>query len=65
MGTGMTWEQNNPDAFAEMMALNPLGRMGTPEEIADTAVFLTSPRSRFTTGANVIVDGSLSMHPQI
>ena len=35
----------------------PLRRFGTPEEIADTVVFLASPRASFTTGACVVVDG--------
>jgi 3-oxoacyl-[acyl-carrier protein] reductase len=35
----------------------PLARFGRPEEIADTIVFLASERSRFTTGACVVVDG--------
>ena len=35
----------------------PLQRFGKPEEIADTAAFLLSPRSGFTHGAIVTVDG--------
>jgi 3-oxoacyl-[acyl-carrier protein] reductase len=35
----------------------PLGRWGEPEEIADAIVFLCSPRSGFTTGAALQVDG--------
>jgi 3-oxoacyl-[acyl-carrier protein] reductase len=34
-----------------------LRRLGTPEEIADLAAFLASPRSSFTTGTVFIVDG--------
>jgi 3-oxoacyl-[acyl-carrier protein] reductase len=34
--------------------------MATPEEIAATAVFLSSPRSAFTTGINMVVDGAIS-----
>jgi 3-oxoacyl-[acyl-carrier protein] reductase len=35
----------------------PWGRMGTPEEIADVAVFLVSDRARWVTGACVPIDG--------
>jgi len=35
----------------------PMKRFGTPEEIADSVVFLSSPKSGFTTGAEVVVDG--------
>lgn len=38
----------------------PLGRFGTPEEVADTALFLASERAGFITGENVVVDGGLT-----
>ena len=38
-------EQGNPDLFATPLALNPTGRMGTPEEMARAVVFLSSPVS--------------------
>ena len=37
-----------------------LGRFGTPEEIADVAVFLASPRAAFVTGSVFVVDGGQS-----
>ena len=43
---------------------NPMGRMGKPEEIAKAAVFLASPASGFTTGANLIVDGAITQRVQ-
>ena len=51
---------NMPDFFARMIAANPTGRMATPEEIAAATVFLASPRSAFTTGINMLVDGTIS-----
>lgn len=35
----------------------PLGRMGQPQEIADMAVFLASPRAAYITGQTILVDG--------
>ena len=46
------------------MARNPTGRMGKPEEVADAAVFLASPRASFITGANLIVDGAITQRVQ-
>ncbi|WP_309092215.1 SDR family oxidoreductase [Phenylobacterium sp.] len=51
---------NMPDFFAQMIKRNPTGRMATPEEIAAATVFLASPRSAFTTGINMVVDGAIS-----
>jgi 3-oxoacyl-[acyl-carrier protein] reductase len=49
-----------PQFFEQMIARNPTGRMATPEEIAAATVFLASPRSAFTTGINMVVDGAIS-----
>ena len=39
------------------MAVTPLGRMGTPEEIARTVLYLASDQSSFTTGIGLLIDG--------
>ena len=44
----------------ERIKRNPTGRMATPEEVAAATVFLASPRSAFTTGINMLVDGAIS-----
>jgi 3-oxoacyl-[acyl-carrier protein] reductase len=54
-------KQNNPESFADNIAFNPMGRMGTPEEIASVVVFLSSGRASFVSGANVVVDGAATM----
>ncbi|MDP9430843.1 MAG: SDR family oxidoreductase [Actinomycetota bacterium] len=66
--TGGFWqgvEQGNPGLFADSLALNPTGRMGTAEEMARAVVFLSSPVSSFTTGTNLVVDGALTRGIQL
>ncbi|MBC8129500.1 MAG: SDR family oxidoreductase [Rhizobiaceae bacterium] len=53
-------ESGNPELFAASLALNPTGRMATPQEIANAAVFLASPTASFITGTNLVVDGALT-----
>ncbi len=53
-------ETNMPDFFKTANARNPTGRCATPQEVADAAVFLASPRSTYTTGVNLLVDGAVS-----
>src|SRR3712207_2405975 len=58
-------ENGDPELFAESLALNPTGRMGTAEEMARAVVFLSSPVSSFTTGTNLVVDGALTRGIQL
>jgi 3-oxoacyl-[acyl-carrier protein] reductase len=58
-------ERDAPDVFASALALNPTGRMGTPEEMARAVVFLSSPVSSFTTGTHLVVDGALTRGIQL
>ncbi|KAK8091636.1 hypothetical protein PG997_001997 [Apiospora hydei] len=39
----------------------PMGRLCRPEEVADTVLYLCSPRSSFTTGTGMIMDGGMSL----
>jgi NAD(P)-dependent dehydrogenase (short-subunit alcohol dehydrogenase family) len=48
---------DDPEAVAQMEALEPVGRMGTPDEVAQLALFLASDESSFITGAALLVDG--------
>lgn len=49
-----------PDEVFELIAANtPLGRVTTPEEVADVALFFASPWARGVTGQNLVVDGGL------
>lgn len=57
-------EKNDPARFNHYLERNPLGRMGTPREVANATVFLASPVASFITGANLIVDGDLTRRVQ-
>jgi 3-oxoacyl-[acyl-carrier protein] reductase len=58
-------EQNMPDLYSTVLAANPTGRMGKPEEVARAVVFLSSPVSSFTTGSHLVVDGALTRGIQL
>lgn len=65
---GGFWHQaelNMPDLYNMVMAMNPTGRMGTPEECAAAVVFLASPVASRITGTNLIVDGALTKGVQL
>lgn len=49
----------NPDADRAIMAAHPMNRLGTPEEVADAVVWLSSSRASFVTGHALPVDGGL------
>ena len=46
-------------AMSKLHAQIPIGRLGQPQEVANTVVWLLSPASSFTTGSEVLVDGGL------
>ncbi|HVT78254.1 MAG TPA: glucose 1-dehydrogenase [Acidimicrobiales bacterium] len=50
---------DEPAAVAAMQAMEPVGRLGRPEEIADACVWLASDSSSFVTGQAIAVDGGL------
>jgi len=53
-------KDGNPQLYAQAMALNPTGRTGTPQEMANAAAFIASPAASFNTGSNLVVDGALT-----
>ena len=64
---GGYWDKvrlEDPKGFQENVDFNPMGRMGTPEEIANVVVFLSSPKAGFVSGTNVVVDGTATMRVQ-
>ncbi|MEZ4712569.1 MAG: SDR family oxidoreductase [Caldilineaceae bacterium] len=54
----------HPDAAGRaerFSALIPLGRLGTPEDIAPFITFLATPEANYANGANFVVDGGFSV----
>ena len=51
-----------PEGVARWHAAAPLGRLGTPADIADAVLFLVSPAARWITGTNLVVDGGVLTH---
>ena len=49
------------EVMQRLVALIPLGRAGTSEEIADVIVFLASPAARYITGETIEVNGGMLM----
>jgi NAD(P)-dependent dehydrogenase (short-subunit alcohol dehydrogenase family) len=45
------------ERFLAESARRPLGRLGTPEEIAQAVLYLASDRASFVTGTTLVVDG--------
>ena len=51
---------DDPDAArAALVARQPLGRLGTPEEVARAAVYLASDDAAFMTGSALVIDGGI------
>ena len=49
----------NPNVFEDLKPWYPLGRVGTPNDIADAAIFLISENSQWISGSELVVDGGL------
>ena len=49
-----------PDGVSRWQEQAPLGRLGTPKDVADAVLFLLSPAARWISGINLVVDGGMS-----
>ncbi len=61
---GGVWDRckhEKPDQYAKVLATIPFGRYGTPEEVANLALFLASPLAGWITGQIMAVDGGQSL----
>jgi 3-oxoacyl-[acyl-carrier protein] reductase len=60
---GLIWregiEEARPEGVEAFLARAPLGRLGTPEDVANACLFLASDAAAFVTGANLLVDGGV------
>jgi len=54
--------KREPDLLQRRLARSPVGRLGTPEEIAEVVTFLATTSATFMTGGNVVVDGGYVTH---
>ena len=49
----------DPDRKARLIAAHPVGRLGTPEEVAEAVLWLCSDAASFVTGHSMVVDGGM------
>jgi len=57
MGESLFKGNPDPEAEARIIGLHPIGRIGTPEEVAESVIWLCSDASSFVTGHAMAVDG--------
>jgi NAD(P)-dependent dehydrogenase (short-subunit alcohol dehydrogenase family) len=48
-------------ARKDFIARQPMGRLGTAEEVAEMAVYLASDDARFVTGQALLIDGGITI----
>ncbi len=58
----MDWLLKDDAAKQLRLARNPTGRFGKPEEIVNAAIYLASDESRWTNGAQFVIDGGISVN---
>jgi NAD(P)-dependent dehydrogenase (short-subunit alcohol dehydrogenase family) len=59
--TGMVHRAfSDQETLNKMIAMHPIGRMGTPEEVANAVIWLCSDNSSFMTGHSLMLDGGLT-----
>lgn len=63
VGDSTVWEsraEENPDIMKELAELYPMGRYGTPDDVAGVVAFLASEEAQWITGVTLPVDGGLT-----
>ena len=54
---------NTQEAYDKLMTLVPYGRIGEPEDIAHSAVWLVSDHADYITGQTLFIDGGMTLYP--
>ncbi len=54
---------NTQEAYDKLMTLVPYGRIGEPEDIAHSAVWLASDHADYITGVTLFIDGGMTLYP--
>lgn len=54
-------ENNVPELFNTTLKVNPTGKFGTPQEVANGIVFISSPMASRISGSNLVIDGALTV----
>lgn len=57
---GGSWSLDQEQMQQQLLASHPIGRLGTPEDIANAVLFLVSDAAAFATGAEFTIDGGMS-----
>jgi 3-oxoacyl-[acyl-carrier protein] reductase len=60
-GIWQTIEKNMPDLYNATLKVNPTGKFGTPAEVANGVVFISSPAASRISGTNLVIDGALTV----
>jgi len=55
--------KRNPQVFEDLKAWYPMGRVGTPQDVANVVLFLASDESGWMSGTEVVIDGGLLAGP--
>jgi 3-oxoacyl-[acyl-carrier protein] reductase len=60
-GIWQTIEKTMPALFESTLKVNPTGKFGTPTEVANGVVFISSPMASRVSGTNLVIDGALTV----
>jgi 3-oxoacyl-[acyl-carrier protein] reductase len=59
--TKMTSKNNSPEVIEKLISGIPVGRLGSPDDVAQAVSFLASPQNQYVNGLDLVVDGGYSV----